>query len=137
MDPQLFLLQLSCLPQELVSKIQTIYFSFGTSCANIIRKEINDKCRDNTITLWKAKVDYEIRPGKKYMLEKCAIDCPWDTLWDLRLAILDGEQQSNNIISNKNYCIRVVKERTKNTLKQLLTEEDNTLINYNNIYYPL
>ena len=125
MDPQLFLLQLSCLPQELVSKIQTIYFSFGTSCANIIRKEINDKCRDNTITLWKAKVDYEIRPGKKYMLEKCAIECPWDTLWDLRLAILEDEPQTNKNINHKNLFIRVLKERTKNTLKQLLTEEDN------------
>lgn len=125
MDPQLFLLQLSCLPQELVSKIQTIYFSFGTSCANIIHKEIKDKCRNNTITLWKAKVDYEIRPGKKYMLEKCSIECPWDTLWDLRLAILEDEPQTNINISNKNYCIRIIKERTKNTLKQLLTEEDN------------
>jgi len=117
--------QLSCLPQELVSKIQTIYFAFGTFCANIIRKEIIDKCRDNTITLWKAKVDYEIRPGKKYMLEKCAIVCSWDALWDLRLAILEDEPQTNKNINHKNFCIRVVKERTKNTLKQLLTEEDN------------
>lgn len=121
MDPQLFLTQLSCLPQELVLKIQTIYFSFGTSCANIIRKEINDKCRNNTITLWKAKVDYKTRSGKQYMLEKGV----FVSSWDLRLAILDGEQQTNNIISNKNYCIKVVKERTKNTLKQLLREEDN------------
>ena len=117
--------QLSCLPQELVLKIQTIYFSFGTCCANIICKEINDKCRNNTITLWKAKVDYEIRSGKKYMLEKCIFVCSWDVLWDLRLAILDGEPQTNNNISNKNYCIRIIKERTKNTLKQLLREEDN------------
>ena len=125
MDPQLFLLQLSCLPQELVSKIKTIYFSFGTSCANIMRKEINDKCRNNTITLWKAKVDYEIRPRQKYMLEKCLIVCSWDALWDLRLAILEDEPQTNNNINNKNYFIRIMKKRTKNTLKQLLREEDN------------
>jgi hypothetical protein len=125
MDQQFFLSQLSCLPQELLLKIQTFYFAFGTLCANIIRKEINDKCRNNTITLWKANVDYEIRSGKKYMLEKCVITCSWDALWDLRLAILEDEPQTNNNVNYKNFCIRVVKERTKNTLKQLLRDDDN------------
>ena len=38
---------------------------------------------------------------------------------------LFNKLQTNKNINHKNLFIRVLKERTKNTLKQLLTEEDN------------
>lgn len=83
------MMNISILPPDILLKILTYYFSYGTPCSKLIKQEINDKCKNNTVTLWKAKIDYEIRPGKKYMLQKYAMVGTWDVLWDLRLAILE------------------------------------------------
>lgn len=123
-------MDISILPQDIQTKILTYYFSFGTPCSKLIKEEINDKCKNNTVTLWKAKIDYEIRPGKKYMLQKYAMVGTWDVLWDLRLAILEYDPKNNSSI--KHFCIDGAKVLKKNTIMKLLEEEVEILLsNYN------
>jgi hypothetical protein len=124
-------MNISILPLDIQSKILTYYFSYGTPCSKIIKQEINDKCKNNTVTLWRAKIDYEIRPGKKYMLQKYAMVGNWDVLWDLRLAMLEyhPKNQNSNI---KHFCIDGAKVLKKNTIMKLLEEEVEILLsNYN------
>ena len=120
-------MDITILPPDIQLKILTYYFSYGTPCSKLIKKEINDKCKNNTISLWRAKIDYEIRPGKKYMLQKYAMVGNWDVLWDLRLAMLeyDPKNQNSNI---KHFCIDGAKLLKKNTILELLRQEDKFII---------
>ena len=124
-------MDISILPLDIQLKILTYYFSYGTPCSKLIKKEINDKCKNNTVTLWKAKIDYETRPGKKYMLQKYAmVGGNWHVLWDLRLAMLEYEPKNNPSI--KHFCIDGAKILKKNTIIELLKEEEEILLsNYN------
>jgi hypothetical protein len=123
-------MDISILPLDIQSKILTYFFSFGTPCSKLIKKEINNKCKNNMDSLWKAKIDYEIRPGKKYMLQKYAMVGNWNVLWDLRLAILEYYPKNNPSI--KCFCIDGAKVLKKNTILKLLEEEVEILLsNYN------
>jgi hypothetical protein len=119
-------MDISILPQAIQSKILSYYFSYGTPCCKLIKQEINDKCKNNTTSLWRAKIDYEIRPGKKYMLQKYAMVGSWDVLWDLRLAMLEYDPTNNPSI--KHFCIDGAKALKKNTIIQLLEEEAEILL---------
>ena len=119
-------MDISILPLDIQLKILTYYFSYGTPCSKLIKKEINDKCKNNQTTLWKAKIDYEIRPGKKYMLQKYSMLGTWDVLWDLRLAILEYNPKNNSSI--KHFCIDGAKVLKKNTILKLLEEEEEILL---------
>ncbi len=119
-------MDISILPPDIQSKILTYYLSYGTPCSKLIKKEINDKCKNNTVTLWRAKIDYEIRPGKKYMLQKYALIGKWVVLWDLRLAMLEYDPKNNASI--KHFCIDGAKAFKKNTIIQLLEEEVEILL---------
>jgi hypothetical protein len=120
-------MDISILSLDIQSKILTYYFSYGTDCCKLIKQEINDKCKDNTVTLWRAKIDYEIRPGKKYMLQKYAmVGGNWHVLWDLRLAMLEYEPKNNPSI--KHFCIDGAKILKKNTIIELLKEEEEILL---------
>ena len=124
-------MDITILPQVIQSKILTYYFSYGTPCSKLIKKEIKNKCKNNTVTLWRAKIDYEIRPGKKYMLQKYAMVGNWDVLWDLRLAMLEyyPKNQNSNI---KHFCIDGAKVLKKNTIMKLINEEEDILLsNFN------
>jgi hypothetical protein len=121
-------MNISILPRDIQSKILIYYFSYGTPCSKLISQEINDKCKDNTVTLWRAKLDYEIRPGKKYMLQKYAIEGGnWDVLWDLRLAMLEYDPKNQNS-TIKHFCIDGAKTLKKNTIMKLLEEEEDILL---------
>ena len=123
-------MDITLLPLDIQSKILIYYFSYGTPCSKLIKQEINDKCKNNTVTLWRAKIDYEMRPGKKYMLQKYAMVGTWNVLWDLRLAILEYDPKNNPSI--KHFCIDGAKLLKKNTLMKLLEEEVEILLsNYN------
>ena len=129
-------MDISILPPDIQLKILTYYFSYGTSCSKLIKQEINDKCKNNTVTLWKAKIDYEIRPGKKYMLQKYALVGSWDVLWDLRLAILEYDPISVSNINKKKFCMDGARVLKKNTLIKLIHEEKaiyykNIILNFN------
>jgi hypothetical protein len=124
-------MDISILPPDIQTKILTYYFSYGTPCSKLISQEINDKCKNNTVTLWKAKIDYEIRPGKKYMLQKYALIGSWDVLWDLRLAILEYDSISVKNINHKKFCMDGAKVLKKNTILKLLEEEEILLSKYN------
>jgi hypothetical protein len=124
-------MDISILPQDIQLKILTYYFSYGTACSKLIKAEINDKCKNNTVTLWKAKMDYEIRPGKKYMLQKYALIGNWDVLWDLRLAILEYESISVRNINKKRFCLDGAKVLKTNTLIKMINEEQILLSKYN------
>jgi hypothetical protein len=123
-------MDISILPLDIQSKILIYYFSYGTSCSKLISQEIKNKCKNNTISLWRAKIDYEIRPGKKYMLQKYAMVGNWDVLWDLRLAMLEYDPKNNPSI--KHFCIDGAKVLKKNTIMKLLNEEEDILLsNFN------
>ena len=124
-------MDISVLPLYIQSKILIYYFSYGTLCSKLIKQEINNKCKNNTVSLWRAKIDYEIRPGKKYMLQKYALVGNWDVLWDLRLAMIEYEPKNQN--SNiKYFCIDGAKILKKNTIIELLKEDEDILLsNYN------
>jgi hypothetical protein len=124
-------MDISVLPFEIQTKILLYYFSYGTLCSKLIKQEINDKCKNNTVSLWKAKIDYEIRPGKKYMLQKYALIGSWDVLWDLRLAILEYESISVSNINKKRFCMDGAKVLKTNTLIKIIKEEKNLLSKYN------
>ena len=119
-------MDISILPQAIQSKILSYYLSYGTPCCKLIKQEINDKCKNNPTSLWRAKMDYEIRPGKKYMLQKYAMVGSWDVLWDLRLAMLEYDPTNNPNI--KIFCIDGAKALKKNTIIQLLEEEAENLL---------
>lgn len=87
------LVKFSLLPDVIKSKILTYYLSYGNPCAKLIRPEIINKCRNNSITLWFANVDYFIQPNQKYMLNK-SLGCPFEVLCELRIALID-----NNILN--------------------------------------
>ena len=124
-------MDITLLPPDIQLKILTYYFSYGTACSKLIKKEINDKCKNNQTTLWKAKIDYEIRPGKKYMLQKYALIGNWDVLWDLRLAILEYESISVRNINKKIFCMDGAKVLKTNTLIKMINEEQILLSKYN------
>jgi hypothetical protein len=120
-------MDISILPLYIQSKILIYYFSYGTPCSKLISQEISDKCKDNTVSLWRAKIDYEIRPGKKYMLQKYAIvGGNWEVLWDLRLAMLEYDPKNNPSI--KHFCIDGAKILKKNIIIKLLEEEEDILL---------
>ncbi len=123
-------MDISILPQAIQSKILSYYFSYGTPCCKLIKQEIIDKYKNNPTSLWKAKIDYEIRPGKKYMLQKYAMVGTWDVLWDLRLAMLEYESISVSNINKKRFCIDGANTLKKNTIIQLLEEEQILLSSY-------
>ena len=118
------------LPQDIKSKILTYYLSYGTPTTQIIRPEIINKCRNNSITIWFANIDYLTNTNKKYMLTK-SIGCPFEVLCELRLALIasnilngtaDNHLKSRRIILT--YHINLIK---KNTLLQLIDEESEIL----------
>ena len=114
------------LPQEIKSKIIVYYFSYGTPCSKIMRPEIINKCRNNSVSLWFAKVDY-ISCNKKYMLHN-SIGCDYETLCDLRLAII-GNNEINELFKIKQVSIMSFLKRIKKIqLLQLLEEEENNLL---------
>ena len=110
------------LPQEIKSKIIVYYFSYGTPCSKIMRPEIINKCRNNSVSLWFAKVDY-ISCNKKYMLHN-SIGCDYETLCDLRLAII-GNNEINELFKIKQVSIMSFLNRLKKIqLLKLLNEEN-------------
>ena len=121
-------MDISSLPPDIQLKILTYYFSYGTPCSKLIKQEINDKCKNNQTTLWKVKIDYEIRPGKKYMLQKYALIGNWDVLWDLRLAILEYDRISVRNINQKRFCFNGAKVLKTNTLIKMINEEEDILL---------
>jgi hypothetical protein len=119
------------LPQVIKSKILIYYLSFGTISANAIRKEINDKCRNNTISLWFANVDYIINYNAKYMLQKLIrIGCEFQVICDLRLAIIDNNILNgtlDNVLRARQIdIIKMKRTITKHDLLRLLREEEAT-----------
>jgi hypothetical protein len=125
--------QVTLLPQDIKSKILTYYLSFGSPCAVILRPEIINKCRNNSVTIWFANVDYCIHANKKYMLSK-SIGCPFEVLCELRLALLDNHIENGNgneinfFKSRKINLINNINTLTKNNLLQILEEEAEILI---------
>jgi hypothetical protein len=72
-------MDISILPPDIQSKILTYYFSYGTPCSKLIKKEINDKCKNNTVTLWRAKIDYEIhrfQSAPSFLKQAAAYEIP-------------------------------------------------------------
>jgi len=131
MDPIFFNLPFFNLPQDIKSKILTYYLSFGSPSAAALRPEIIKKCRNNSVTIWFANVDYCTFTNKKYMLNK-SIGCPFEVLCELRLALIasnilngtaDNHLKSRRIILTDH--INLIK---KNTLLQLIDEEAENLI---------
>jgi hypothetical protein len=120
------------LPQVIKSKILIYYLSFGTISAYAIRKEINYKCRNNTISLWFANVDYIINynnNNKKYMLQKLiGIGCDFQVICDLRLAIIDNNILNgtlDNVLKARQIdIIKMKRTITKHDLLRLLREEE-------------
>ena len=119
------------LPQDIKSKILTYYLSFGSPSAVALRPEIINKCRNNSVTIWFANVDYCTYTNKKYMLNK-SIGCPFEVLCELRLALIssnilngtaDKHLKSRRIILTDH--INLIK---KNTLLKLIDEEAEILL---------
>lgn len=118
------------LPQDIKSKILLYYWSYGTPSANIIRLKIKDTIINQKTSLWFEKVDY-IYNHRIYLLQK-STRCSFNIICDLRLAIIDYnilngitndilKAMQKNVINNQ-YTL------TKNTLLQLLEEEEDMLI---------
>lgn len=119
------------LPQDIKSKILIYYLSYGSPTAIALRPEIINKCRNNSITIWFANVDYVTHTNKKYMLNK-SIGCPFDVLCELRLAliasnILNGTAD-NHLKSKRIILTDHIKLIKKNTLLQLIDEEAEILL---------
>lgn len=119
------------LPQDIKSKILTYYLSFGSPCTKIIRPEIINKCRNNSITLWFANIDYFIQPNQKYMLNK-SIGCPFEILCELRIALIDSNilnrTADNYLISRRmpiNDNLNTIK---KNDLLRRIEEEEEIIL---------
>ena len=123
-------LPFSNLPQAIISKILLYYFSYGTPSAVLMRSEIINKCRNNSVTIWFANVDYYTHANKKYMLSK-SIVCPFEVLCELRIALIDNNIENgtaDNILKlRKINLIDNIKTLTKNTLLQILNEEKEIL----------
>jgi hypothetical protein len=116
------------LPQDIKSKILTYYLSFGSPTAAALRPEIINKCRNNSVTIWCANVDYYTFTNKKYMLNK-SIGCTFEVLCELRIALIDNHIE-NRTTDNNNFfksrrvnLLNNIKTLTKNTLLQLIDEE--------------
>jgi hypothetical protein len=131
MDPIFFNLQFFNLPQDIKSKILIYYLSFGSPTAAALRPEIINKCRNNSVTIWFANVDYFVLTNKKYMLNK-SIGCNFEVLCELRIALIDNHIENgntdNNLKSRRVNLINNIKTLTKNTLLQLIDEEAENLI---------
>jgi hypothetical protein len=131
MDPIFFNLSFLNLPQDIKSKILTYYLSFGSPSAAALRPEIINKCRNNSVTIWFANVDYFVLTNKKYMLNK-SIGCTFEVLCELRIALIDNHIENgntdNNLKSRRVNLINNIKTLTKNTLLQLIDEEAENLI---------
>jgi hypothetical protein len=119
------------LPQDIKSKILTYYLSYGSPSAIAIRPEIINKCRNNSVSIWFANIDYCTFTNKKYMLNK-SIGCPFEVLCELRLALIannilngtaDKHLKSRRIILTDH--INLIK---KNTLLKLIDEEAEILL---------
>jgi hypothetical protein len=117
------------LPEDIKSKILIYYLSYGTPTSIIMRSEIIKKCKNNTATIWFANVDYT-HNHRLYLLQK-SIGCSFDTICDLRLAIVETNIKNgrtndllkkiqNNVINNL-YIIK------KNDLLRVLEEEEEDL----------
>ncbi len=130
MDP-ILILQVINLPQDIKSKILYYYLSYGSPSAVSLRPEIIKKCRNNSVTIWFANVDYFIHTNKKYMLNK-SIGCPFDVLCELRIALLDNHIENGNEInflkSRKINLINNINTLTKNNLLRILEEEAENLL---------
>jgi hypothetical protein len=116
------------LPQDIKSKILIYYLSFGSPTAAALRPEIINKCRNNSVTIWFANVDYYTFTNKKYMLNK-SIGCTFEVLCELRIALIDNHIE-NRTTDNNNFfksrrvnLLNNIKTLTKNTLLQLIDEE--------------
>ena len=125
------MLQVINLPQDIKSKILTYYLSFGTPSAIALRPEIINKCRNNSVTIWFANVDYCTHANKKYMLTK-SIGCPFEVLCELRVALIDNNIENGtadiSLKLRKTNLINNIKTITKNSLLRVLEEEAENLI---------
>ena len=121
---------IASLPQDIKSKILLYYFSYGTPSAVLMRSEIINKCRNNSVTIWFANVDYYTHANKKYMLNK-SIGCSFEVLCELRIALIDNNIENKTadafLKSRKINLIDNIKTLTKNTLLQILNEEKEIL----------
>lgn len=118
------------LPQDIKSKILLYYLSYGSPSAQIIRPEIIKKCRNNSVTIWFANVDYT-HNHRLYMLQK-SIGCSFDIICDLRLAIIETNIENGRttdiLKSMRKNVINNIHTLTKNTLLQILEKEEENLI---------
>jgi hypothetical protein len=119
------------LPQDIKSKILTYYLSFGSPSAAALRPEIIKKCRNNSVTIWFANVDFCTHANKKYMLSK-SIGCSFEVLCELRIALIDNHIENgladNNLKSRRVNLLNNIKTLTKNNLLRILDEEAKNLI---------
>jgi len=117
---------IASLPQDVKFKILLYYFSYGTPSAQIMRSEIIKKCKNNSVTIWFANVDYIIHTNKKYMLNK-SIGCPFEVLCELRIALIDNNIENGTaddfLKSRKMPITNNLYTLTKNTLLQVLNDE--------------
>ena len=115
------------LPDDIKSKILIQYLSYGTPSAKIIRSEIKSKCRNNTISLWFANVDYYTLSNKKYLLNKCIGYSPFKVICELRLAIIDNnilnDTVDNNLRTSYINIVNNINTITKNDLLRIIDEE--------------
>jgi hypothetical protein len=86
------------LPQDIQSKICIYYLSYGTYISNVIHKEIYEKCMGRPISLWSAQ-------NKKYMLYNY-VDCPYNVLCDLRLAIVNNDPSNTHLIKKIHHFLK-------------------------------
>jgi hypothetical protein len=114
------------LPDDIKSKILTYYWSFGSPIAKIIHPEIINKCRNNSITIWFANIDYNISHNRKYILSK-SIGCPFEVLCELRIALIEHHIENGTadafLKSRKINLTNNITTLTKNTLLRALEEE--------------
>jgi len=121
------------LPHEIKCKIKSYYLSFGSPGAVAIRPEIINKCRNNSISLWFANVDYYTSDNRKYMLNK-AIGCPFGVLCDLRIALIDNNNENGTLSADiflKTRRANLIHHRntlTKNELLRLIEEEGEIIL---------
>jgi len=117
---------IALLPDDIKSKILIYYWSFGSPTAAAMRPEIINKCRNNSITIWFANIDYNISHTRKYMLNK-SIGCPFEVLCELRIALIDHHIENDTadafLKSRKINLINNITTLTKNTLLRALEEE--------------
>ena len=122
---------IALLPEDIKSKILSYYLSFGSPSAKIIRQEIINKCRNNSVTIWFANIDYNIQHNRKYMLNK-SIGCPFQVLCELRIAAIEHHIENGTadafLKSRKKNVTNNIKTLTKNDLLRVLEEEEQILL---------